>query len=307
MASDFLAAMSIMPRRLCHRRCAAFMLDAEIRIQLLLGCLSASAAAQRHASWPSRRLDPGSGGEPARTLAGCRIARRTRHLLIGREPGRIARAGSIAAGQACSGTTALRSTLAATDRACTIVPVRLLKLAAPTRNSGLRPGRPARHHGRGRNRRNSRPWSCRTRGDTQLAGSRRFSENWPLTCSRMPLRLASRSGIPMLVNGLGGKLSRSRTCPPLREEQREQFPQFRRLDRHRAPALRSVQPVPGPGLAFEQHESIIRNSSTRSNAGEVRTVTITDAGMGPSYMTGKLTDGKTSRPMRPSTPISSRR
>lgn len=65
-----------------------------------------------------------------RTLAGCRIARRKRHLLVGREAGRISREPvAIDAGQSVLWDNRFRVSIGRTERPCAIVPVRELKLA----------------------------------------------------------------------------------------------------------------------------------------------------------------------------------
>jgi tRNA(Ile)-lysidine synthase len=65
-----------------------------------------------------------------RTLAGCRIAQRKRHLLVGREAGRISREPvAIGAGQSVLWDNRFRVSIGRTERPCAIVPVRELKLA----------------------------------------------------------------------------------------------------------------------------------------------------------------------------------
>jgi tRNA(Ile)-lysidine synthase len=70
------------------------------------------------------------GESQVRTLAGCRIARRRSHLLIGREAGRIsAKPVAIAAGQSVLWDNRFTVSITGADRSYTIVPVRALKLA----------------------------------------------------------------------------------------------------------------------------------------------------------------------------------
>ena len=69
-------------------------LDEEVAIQLLerlLGHLGGGDAPPRLMAVEALHHWLRRGGTEARTLAGCRIAQRKRHLLIGREAGRIAR------------------------------------------------------------------------------------------------------------------------------------------------------------------------------------------------------------------------
>jgi hypothetical protein len=62
-------------------------------------------------------------------LAGCRIARRKSHLLIGREAGRISpKPVAIAAGQIVLWDNRFTVSIAGADRPCAIVPVRTLNL-----------------------------------------------------------------------------------------------------------------------------------------------------------------------------------
>lgn len=70
------------------------------------------------------------GDARARTLAGCRIAQRQRHLLIGREAGRISQAPvDIAAGESVRWDNRFDVSVAAVDGRCQILPVKALKLA----------------------------------------------------------------------------------------------------------------------------------------------------------------------------------
>jgi tRNA(Ile)-lysidine synthase len=69
------------------------------------------------------------GEAQVRTLAGCRIALRKRHLLIGREAGRISpRPVAIAAGQSVLWDNRFTVSIAGSDRPYAIVPVRMLKV-----------------------------------------------------------------------------------------------------------------------------------------------------------------------------------
>jgi tRNA(Ile)-lysidine synthase len=78
-------------------------------------------------AWLSR------GESQVRTLAGCRIARRKSHLLIGREAGRIsARPVAITAGQIVLWDNRFTVSIAGSDHPCAIVPARTLKLARQT-------------------------------------------------------------------------------------------------------------------------------------------------------------------------------
>ena len=205
---------------------AAFgKLDAEIAIQVLARLLErlGGGAAPRLAAVEALHHWLQGGESRARTLAGCRIARRTRHLLIGREPGRISPAPvAIAAGQSVLWDNRFTVALAGTDRACTIVPVKALKLARrPEMPAFVQESLPA-IMAEGEIVAIPAPWSCRKRGDTQHAGPRRFSENWPLTCSRNAVTLGNPDRHPYVrINFWAAELSPIRTCAPLREEQRE--------------------------------------------------------------------------------------
>jgi tRNA(Ile)-lysidine synthase len=69
------------------------------------------------------------GESQVRTLAGCRIARRKRHLLIGREGGRISQAPvAVSAGQSVLWDNRFEVSVQGTCEPCAIVPVRALKL-----------------------------------------------------------------------------------------------------------------------------------------------------------------------------------
>jgi tRNA(Ile)-lysidine synthase len=69
------------------------------------------------------------GDARSRTLAGCRIAQRQRHLLIGREAGRIsATPVDIAAGESLLWDNRFEVTIAGADAPCQILPVKGLKL-----------------------------------------------------------------------------------------------------------------------------------------------------------------------------------
>jgi tRNA(Ile)-lysidine synthase len=69
------------------------------------------------------------GDARARTLAGCRIAQRQRHLLIGREAGRISLAPvAIAAGESVLWDNRFEVSIAEADGPCQILPVKGLKL-----------------------------------------------------------------------------------------------------------------------------------------------------------------------------------
>ena len=70
------------------------------------------------------------GQSRARTLAGCRLALRQRHLLIGREAGRISpEPVAIAPGQSVLWDNRFKVSIGRVERPCAIVPVRALKLA----------------------------------------------------------------------------------------------------------------------------------------------------------------------------------
>lgn len=107
-------------------------LDEEIAIQVLerlLGRLGGGApprlmAVEALQHWLRR------GETQARTLAGCRIAQRKRHLLIGREAGRISKAPvAIQPGESVLWDNRFRVSIAGAGKACEIVPARGLKLA----------------------------------------------------------------------------------------------------------------------------------------------------------------------------------
>jgi tRNA(Ile)-lysidine synthase len=134
MASDFMAShVDTRPEGFAMVDVAAFgKLDEEIAIQVLAGLLErlGGGATPRLAAVEALQQWLRRGESRARTLAGCRIARRKRHLLIGREPGRISHAPvAIAAGQSVLWDNRFTISLTGTDRPCAIVPVKALKLA----------------------------------------------------------------------------------------------------------------------------------------------------------------------------------
>ena len=108
-------------------------LDDEIAIHMLerlLGHLGGGSEPPRLMAVEALQAWLRRGESQARTLAGCRIARRKRHLLIGREAGRISpEPVAIAPGQSILWDNRFTVSIGGTDRPCAIVPVRTLRLA----------------------------------------------------------------------------------------------------------------------------------------------------------------------------------
>lgn len=108
-------------------------LDDEIAIQVLerlLGRLGGGGEAPRLMAVEALHQWLRREDSQARTLAGCRIAQRKRHLLIGREAGRISRAPvAIAPGQSVVWDNRFKVSIGAADRPCAIVPVRGLQVS----------------------------------------------------------------------------------------------------------------------------------------------------------------------------------
>ncbi len=135
MASDFTARhVEVRPQGFAMVELASFRrLDDEIAIAVLERLLERLGggdepprlmAVEALQAWLRR------GESQVRTLAGCRIARRKTHLLIGREAGRInATPVTIGAGQSIVWDNRFTVSITGADRPCAIVPVRTLKLA----------------------------------------------------------------------------------------------------------------------------------------------------------------------------------
>jgi tRNA(Ile)-lysidine synthase len=135
MASDFTARhVEVRPQGFAMVELAAFRrLDDEIAIAVverLLGRLGGGDEPPRLMALEALQAWLGRGEGRVRTLAGCRIARRKSHLLIGREAGRIsAQPVTISAGQSILWDNRFTVSITGSDRPCAIVPVRALKLA----------------------------------------------------------------------------------------------------------------------------------------------------------------------------------
>ncbi|MGE0241489.1 MAG: tRNA lysidine(34) synthetase TilS [Parvibaculaceae bacterium] len=135
MAGDFMARhVDVRPEGFAMIDIGAFgRLDEEIAIQVLerlLERLGGGSSSPRLAAVEALQHWLRRGDSQARTLSGCRIARRKRHLLIGREPGRISLAPVvITPGRSVLWDNRFTVTLAGADRPCAIVPVKALNLA----------------------------------------------------------------------------------------------------------------------------------------------------------------------------------
>lgn len=135
MASDFTARhVEVRPQGFAMVELAAFRrLDDEIAIAVmerLLGRLGGGDEPPRLMALEALQAWLGRGEGRVRTLAGCRIARRKSHLLIGREAGRIStQPVTISAGQSVLWDNRFTVSITGSDRPCAIVPVRGLKLA----------------------------------------------------------------------------------------------------------------------------------------------------------------------------------
>jgi tRNA(Ile)-lysidine synthase len=135
MASDFMARhVEVRPQGFAMIEVASFRkLDDEIAIAILerlLGHLGGGGEPPRLMAVEALQAWLRRGESQVRTLAGCRIARRKSHLLIGREAGRIsAKPVAIAPGQDVLWDNRFTVSITGSDRPCTIVPVRTLKLA----------------------------------------------------------------------------------------------------------------------------------------------------------------------------------
>jgi tRNA(Ile)-lysidine synthase len=135
MAGDFTARhIEVSPQGFAMVELAAFRkLDDEIAIQVLerlLGHMGGGGEPPRLMAVEALQAWLRRGETQIRTLAGCRIARRKSHLLIGREAGRIsARPVAIASGQSVLWDNRFRVSITGSDRPCTIVPMKTLKLA----------------------------------------------------------------------------------------------------------------------------------------------------------------------------------
>ncbi len=107
-------------------------LDDEIAIQVLdrlLACLGGGSAPPRLMAVEALYQWLRRGESQARTLAGCRVAQRQRHLLIGREAGRIsAEPVAVAPGESVLWDNRFKVSIAGADRPCEILPVRGLKV-----------------------------------------------------------------------------------------------------------------------------------------------------------------------------------
>ncbi|MGE0007546.1 MAG: tRNA lysidine(34) synthetase TilS [Parvibaculaceae bacterium] len=135
LAKAFMAgAVEVRPEGFAMVDMAAFgKLDREIAIQVLerlLESLGGGSAPPRLAAVEALEHWLRRGESRARTLAGCRIARRRHHILIGREAGRIdPEPVAITPGQSVLWDRRFTVSLAGADRPCAIVPVRVLDLA----------------------------------------------------------------------------------------------------------------------------------------------------------------------------------
>lgn len=135
IAQDFMARhVEVRPEGFAVIELARFgKLDDEIAIELLerlLERLGGGSEPPRLMAVEALQHWLRRGQAQARTLAGCRIAQRRRHLLIGREAGRISRAPlAIAAGQNVLWDNRFKVSVAGTAEPCAIVPARGLALA----------------------------------------------------------------------------------------------------------------------------------------------------------------------------------
>ncbi|MFZ5674602.1 MAG: tRNA lysidine(34) synthetase TilS [Pseudomonadota bacterium] len=134
LGRDFLARhVEIRPEGFAMVDLAAFhKLDEEVAIQLLerlLDRLGGGDTPPRLMAVEALHRWLRRGGAEARTLAGCRLARRKRHLLIGREAGRISRAPvTLAPGSSLIWDNRFRVSTGAAAPDVAILPVRGLKV-----------------------------------------------------------------------------------------------------------------------------------------------------------------------------------
>lgn len=135
LCRDFLARhVEVRPEGFAVVDLAAFRkLDEEVAIQLLerlLGRLGGGHEPPRLMAVEALHHWLRAGGTQARTLAGCRIAQRQRHLLIGREAGRISRTPVLLApGGSVLWDNRFKISIGQVDRDVAILPVRVLKVA----------------------------------------------------------------------------------------------------------------------------------------------------------------------------------
>lgn len=134
MAGDFLARfVEVRPEGFAMAELAPFRkLDDEVAIQVLerlLGRLGGGSEPPRLMAVEALQEWLKRGEARVRTLAGCRVARRKSHLLIGREAGRIAPGPvAIANGQRVLWDNRFMVEVTGAERPCDIVPSRMLKL-----------------------------------------------------------------------------------------------------------------------------------------------------------------------------------
>ena len=135
LCRDFLARhVEVRPEGFAMIELPAFhKLDEEVAIQLLerlLGLLGGGDAPPRLMAVEALHHWLKSGGTEARTLAGCRLAQRKRHLLIGREAGRISRSPvALAAGESLLWDNRFRISIGPAASGVAILPVQGLKVA----------------------------------------------------------------------------------------------------------------------------------------------------------------------------------
>ncbi|HTN98597.1 MAG TPA: tRNA lysidine(34) synthetase TilS [Nordella sp.] len=140
LCRDFLASfVELRPEGFAIVARAAFgKLDEEVAIQVLerlLGRLGGGQEPPRLMAVEALHHWLSAGGTQARTLAGCRIAQRQRHLLIGREAGRISRTPVLLApGRSVLWDNRFKISIGEVDRNVAILPVLGLKV---TRNPEL--------------------------------------------------------------------------------------------------------------------------------------------------------------------------
>jgi tRNA(Ile)-lysidine synthase len=135
MASDFMARhVEVRPQGFALVELASFRkLDDEIAIAVLerlLGHLGGGGEAPRLMAVEALQVWLKRGESRVRTLAGCRIARRKSHLLIGREAGRINPTPvAISRGQKILWDNRFTVSVLGSDSSCVIVPAGMLELA----------------------------------------------------------------------------------------------------------------------------------------------------------------------------------
>jgi tRNA(Ile)-lysidine synthase len=204
LCRDFLSRhVEVRPEGFAMVNLAAFhKLDEEVAIQLLerlLGQLGGGDTPPRLMAVEALHHWLRRGGTEARTLAGCRLAQRKRHLLIGREAGRISRTPvALAAGRSLVWDNRFRISIGPAAPDVAILPVQGLKVARnPNIPAFVQDSLPALLIG-GEIAAIPVVKLCGTKRPAGLAGGRGISENRPINCfNRLPC-LAILTRIPML-------------------------------------------------------------------------------------------------------------